>query len=199
MRILRSETSVHRHRVARCCEVDSAPLCRIRPARNRWRRGNSHGRFRRARCRARPHIPIKVYLPPLSKAAPVILFSHGLGGSREGYAYVGQHWAKRGYVVVMLQHPGSDESVWRGQPLGQRMKAMQDAASAENLLLRLKDVPAVLDQLTKWNVEDKHALKGRLDLEHVGMSGHSFVHQTTQGVAGQTESAERQALHRREN
>lgn len=131
-------------------------------------------------------IPIKAYLPSDIKPAPVILFSHGLGGSREGYAYVGQHWAKRGYVVVMLQHPGSDESVWRGQPLGERMQAMQEAASGENLLLRLKDVPAVLDQIAKWNAEDKHALKGRLDLEHVGMSGHSFGAQTTQGVAGQS-------------
>jgi predicted dienelactone hydrolase len=131
-------------------------------------------------------IPIKVYLPPQPKAAPVILFSHGLGGSREGYAYVGQHWAKRGYVVVMLQHPGSDESVWRGRPLGGRMQAMHDAASGENLLLRLKDVPAVLDQLAKWNVDEKHSLNHRLDLEHVGMSGHSFGAQTTQGVAGQS-------------
>lgn len=131
-------------------------------------------------------LPLRIFLPLKPDAAPVILFSHGLGGSREGYAYVGQHWAKRGYVVVMLQHPGSDSAVWRDKPVRERMQAMRDAASAENLLLRLSDVPAVLDQLAKWTADEKHSLHGRLDLEHVGMSGHSFGAQTTQGVAGQS-------------
>jgi len=47
-------------------------------------------------------------------------------------------------------------------------------------------VPAVLDQLAKWNAETGNALVNRLDLQHVGMSGHSFGAQTTQAVAGQS-------------
>ena len=58
-------------------------------------------------------IPIKVYLPESQSPAPVVLFSHGLGGSRENNPYLGNHWSGRGYVVVFIQHPGSDESVWR--------------------------------------------------------------------------------------
>ena len=50
---------------------------------------------------------------------------------------------------------------------------------------RAKDVPAVIDALAKWNGEQGHALSGRLDLEHIGMSGHSFGAQTTQALAGQ--------------
>ena len=34
-------------------------------------------------------IPIRVFLPPTPRPAPVVLFSHGLGGSREGNAYLG--------------------------------------------------------------------------------------------------------------
>lgn len=45
-------------------------------------------------------IPIRVYFPATGKAAPVILFSHGLGGSRDNNPYLGKHWAARGYVVV---------------------------------------------------------------------------------------------------
>lgn len=131
-------------------------------------------------------IPIRVYLPQANKAAHVLLFSHGLGGSREGSSYLGEHWAARGYVVVCLQHPGSDTTVWKDVPPARRMKAMQEAASGRNFLLRVRDVPAVLDQLERWNAESGHALSGRMDLKAVGMSGHSFGAVTTQAVSGQT-------------
>ncbi|MCW1921147.1 hypothetical protein OKA05_01190 [Luteolibacter arcticus] len=130
-------------------------------------------------------LPIRVYLPEGKDAAPVILFSHGLGGSRDNSPYLGNHWAKRGYAVVFVQHPGSDESVWKDAAMLERMGAMKQAASIENYLNRAKDVPAVIDALTRWNGEKDHALSGRLDLEHLGMSGHSFGAQTTQALAGQ--------------
>lgn len=131
-------------------------------------------------------IPVRVYLPQITQAAPVILFSHGLGGSREGNGYLGKHWAARGYMTVFLQHPGSDESVWKNVAPGRRMQAMRNAANARNFLLRVQDVPAVLDQLNQWNKMDGHVLSGRLNLQKVGMSGHSFGAVTTQAVSGQT-------------
>lgn len=131
-------------------------------------------------------IPIRVFLPPQKTPTPVVVFSHGLGGSREGSAYLGNHWAARGYVIVFIQHPGSDTSVWKDKPATQRMAAMQEAAGAQNLLLRVKDIPAALDQLDRWNKTDAHALAGRLDLTRIGMSGHSFGALTTQAVSGQS-------------
>jgi predicted dienelactone hydrolase len=131
-------------------------------------------------------IPIRVYLPAQTTAQPIVLFSHGLGGSREGSAYLGKHWAARGYVAVFLQHPGSDTSVWRDKPIPERMAAMRQAAGLENFMLRVKDVPAVLDQLQRWNRAERHPLAGRLDLGRVGMSGHSFGAVTTQAVGGQS-------------
>ncbi|MEZ5962546.1 MAG: dienelactone hydrolase [Planctomycetota bacterium] len=130
-------------------------------------------------------VPVRVYLPASATPAPVVLFSHGLGGSRDNNPYLGEHWSARGYVVVYLQHAGSDENVWRNRPLGRRMDAMRQAASAENLALRCNDVKATLDQLTTWNDTGDHELHGRLDLEHVGMCGHSFGAVTTQATTGQ--------------
>jgi predicted dienelactone hydrolase len=130
-------------------------------------------------------VPLRVYLPRNEAPAAVVLFSHGLGGSREGSSYLGLHWALRGYVAVFLQHPGSDASVWQDVPARARRAAMEDAASARNLLLRVRDVTAVLDQLERWNAERGHVLTGRLDHRRVGMSGHSFGAVTTQVVAGQ--------------
>lgn len=130
-------------------------------------------------------LPLRVWLPTATAPAPVVLFSHGLGGSCENNQYLGRHWAARGYAVVFLQHPGSDEAVWRQARTGERMAALQQAASAQNLLLRCGDVKAVLDQLALWNAAADHALCARLDLDHVGMCGHSFGAVTTQAVAGQ--------------
>ncbi len=131
-------------------------------------------------------IPLRVYLPGSTKPAPVILFSHGLGGSRTGSAYLGKQWAARGYVVVYVQHPGSDDSVWRNTPPAQIRQAMTKAANAENFTLRTQDITATLDQLTAWNATKDHLLSGRLDMVHVGMSGHSFGAVTTQAVSGQS-------------
>lgn len=130
-------------------------------------------------------IPLRVFLPAGKEPAPVVLFSHGLGGSREGSPFLGKHWAARGYVAVFLQHPGSDEAVWKGQPVLRRMAALREAASTANFSHRVQDVPAVLDELTAWNDKVGHPLHKRLDLKRVGMSGHSFGAQTTQAVSGQ--------------
>jgi predicted dienelactone hydrolase len=130
-------------------------------------------------------IPVRAYLPATNSPAPVILFSHGLGGSREGSSFLGKHWASRGYAVVFLQHPGSDTSVWKDKPARQRMAAMREAANGENFMDRVKDVPAVLDQFERWDKEKGHALASKLDLKKVGMSGHSFGAVTTQAVSGQ--------------
>lgn len=130
-------------------------------------------------------IPLRVYLPNAKEAAPVVLFSHGLGGSCKGNAYLGEHWAGRGYVAVFVQHPGSDESIWQDVPRRQIKWVFDQAANGENFLLRVKDVPAVLDQLEVWNKEMGHPLKGRLDMGRIGMSGHSFGGLTTQAVSGE--------------
>ncbi len=131
-------------------------------------------------------IPIRVYLPTNTAPEPVILFSHGLGGTRAGSVFLGEHWAARGYVAVFLQHPGSDDSVWKNEPAQQRMQAMNQAASLDNFLMRIRDVPAVLNQLEFWNTKKSNGLAGRLDLSKVGMSGHSFGAVTTEAVSGET-------------
>lgn len=139
-------------------------------------------------------IPLRVYLPGEKRGAPVVLFSHGLGGSRAGSVFLGQHWAARGYAAVFLQHHGSDSRVWEDVPSEDRMEALKKAASVQNLILRLRDVPAVLDQLKVWNEDPGNALTHRLDLSKVGMSGHSFGALTTEGVSGEMLPAARQEM-----
>src|SRR3982074_367685 len=72
-------------------------------------------------------IPVRIYLPANEKPEPVVLFSHGLGGSRAGSKFLGEHWAGRGYVAVFIQHPGSDDAVWKEAAPEQRMAALREA------------------------------------------------------------------------
>ena len=119
-------------------------------------------------------IPIRVYLPPDKTPSPVVLFSHGLGGSREGSGYLGRHWAGRGYTVIFLQHPGSDAAVWRDAPMRRRMQSLKSAANVQNFKSRVDDVHMVLDRLEVLNTDSESPLSGRLDMKRVGMSGHSL-------------------------
>jgi len=130
-------------------------------------------------------IPLRIYLPDGKSPAAVILFSHGLGGSRDGSPYLGEHWSARGYVAVFMQHAGSDDAIWKEIPPAQRMAVLKGAANLQNTLLRFRDVAAVIDQLERWNQADDSPLSGRLDMKRIGMSGHSFGAVTTQGVSGQ--------------
>ncbi len=133
-------------------------------------------------------VPVKVYYPtehgrPAPGPLPVVLFSHGLGGTREAAGYLGVHWASHGYVCVHLQHPGSDQSVWRGQ--AEPLKALKEAVRNPRLAMdRTADVRFVLDRLEKLQT-DQGPLQGRLDLKRIGMSGHSFGAHTTLVAVGQ--------------
>ena len=138
------------------------------------------------------NIPLRVYLPTNTAPVPVILFSPGLGGNREGSRFMGEHWAARGYIAVFLQHPGSDDAVWQDTPVKDRMQALNRAASLENFLLRAQDVSVVLNQLGNWNTETNQPLAGRMNLEKIGMSGHSFGAVTTEAISGESFPADGQ-------
>ncbi len=128
-------------------------------------------------------IPVRIYYPKVGSGPfPVIIMSHGLGGSRDGYRYLGERWASRGYVSVHIQHPGSDSEVLKTR---HPMISMElAAANPANALNRPKDVTFALDTLTALNGRAGFPLEGRLDLKHIGVAGHSFgaLHRT--GVGG---------------
>lgn len=131
-------------------------------------------------------IPYKIYAPanPTGRL-PVIIFSHGLGGSREGYSYLGSFWASNGFVSIHIQHEGSDDGVWRDAPAAERMKAMQTSAvKLQNAIDRPRDVSFAIDQLAKLDA-GAGPLRGHLDTNRIGMAGHSFGAYTTMAVAGQ--------------
>jgi len=132
-------------------------------------------------------VPVKIYYPAKSTGPfPIIIFSHGLGGNREGYEYLGKHWAGCGYVSVHLQHPGSDDTVWKNAgPLGAMPAMFKSAANVSNAINRAKDVTFGIDQVLRMNTAANSPLRGRLNTSRIGMAGHSFGGWTTMAVVGE--------------
>lgn len=128
-------------------------------------------------------VPYKLYMPAGPGPFPLIVHSHGLGGSREGSSYILQALAEAGFAVAALQHPGSDTAILAGFRPGDEAgllgKLAPDAAAN-----RFGDVPFALDQLTRMNGPGGD-LAGKFDLSRIGMSGHSFGALTTLVAVGQ--------------
>jgi predicted dienelactone hydrolase len=124
-------------------------------------------------------LPWRLRLPPTPGPWPLALFSHGLGGSRSGGAAWGEAWSAAGIASLHLQHPGSDSEVLRGG-----RAHMRAAATAEQLIARVVDVRFVLDDVAR-RAGGGEAPWSAMQLEAVGLSGHSFGAHTAQAVAGQ--------------
>jgi predicted dienelactone hydrolase len=130
-------------------------------------------------------VPVRIYYPsgpgaPATSA--VIVFSHGLGGSRGGYAYLGKCWASHGYISVHVQHLGSDSAILRGlRPRRSLQKAIADPTNSIN---RPLDIRFVIDRLTVLNADPGFPLHYHFDLARLGVAGHSFGAFTTMAVAG---------------
>jgi len=144
-------------------------------------------------ARANRAVPYKIYYPTNVRGArPIVIFSHGLGGNREGAEYLLRFLAENGYVAVAVQHPGSDTPAVRGEleksggALDREDAAgkLRDSTSPQTAAERFRDIPFAIDQLTQMNANDPK-LRGRLDLARIGMSGHSFGALTTLALSGQ--------------
>lgn len=130
-------------------------------------------------------VPYKIYHPDVTDipAQPVIIWSHGFGGNRDGASFISRYLAGQGYTIVHITHLGTDSSLWEGKD-GHPWDILREAKiTRETTLNRMYDVPFVLDQLPIWAKENPEA-GAIMDLSRIGMSGHSFGAMTTQVMAG---------------
>ena len=122
---------------------------------------------------------VDLYQPQQWRAGktPVIVHSHGLASNPESRRRQSAHLASYGYVVALPQHPGSDTL---------QVENFQAGLSSQIFLTnefidRPQDISYVIDELERRNQSE---FGGRLDLENVGVSGHSFGGYTALAVAG---------------
>lgn len=124
-------------------------------------------------------VPIKIYYPDAAGPFPVIIFSHGGLASKDSYSGLGQYWASYGYVSI---HPSHSDSVADSGFRGSLRQALSDPREWEN---RPEDVSFIIDSLA--HVETfAPELRGKLDLRHIGVGGHSFGAYTASLIGGTT-------------
>ncbi|MFB8790610.1 MAG: hypothetical protein U7123_17600 [Potamolinea sp.] len=127
-------------------------------------------------------LPVRVYYPQESGSFPVIIFSHGTGGSKESFSYLGKFWASCGYVCLHPTHFGSDFSLL--QKIGLQT-LLEITNQPEASLERPQDISFLIDSLSELE-QQIPALAGKINQSFIGVSGHSSGAYTTMLVAGAT-------------
>lgn len=96
-----------------------------------------------------------LYLPPGQGRVPLVIFSHGLGGSRETGAAWLSHWSAHGFACLALQHPGSDRDQLAGVAPLDLPRVMAQAMTGEQMLSRVADVQFVVARLARGASSDR--------------------------------------------
>lgn len=128
----------------------------------------STGAIRDARLR----VPLEPY--------PVVIFSHGFGGMRLQSFDLTTHLASRGFVVISADH--------RGRNLADQLPCIfAPALEGCNLGFGQEDpAPPDIDAAVAWAIEANESgmFAEALDLENLGLAGHSAGGGSTAAVGG---------------
>ncbi|MBW4668999.1 MAG: alpha/beta hydrolase [Cyanomargarita calcarea GSE-NOS-MK-12-04C] len=125
-------------------------------------------------------LPIDLYLPQSSSigASPVIVISHGVGDDRLAFNYLAQHLTSYGFAVAVLEHPGDNAKKFE-----QFFAGLSGSPEPTELINRPLDIKFALDELQGRSQSDPN-LQGKLNLQQVGVIGHSLGGYTALAVAG---------------
>lgn len=116
---------------------------------------------------------------------PVILFSHGLlGPARDFYTSIIEEIVSHGYIIIAIDHAYlswatvyPDGRAVTSAELGEKFERMaakdQYAFQNEAMKVYIDDIRFVLDQLSLINNNPQTIFYNRLDLNHIGIMGHS--------------------------
>ncbi|MGF1459399.1 MAG: alpha/beta hydrolase [Leptolyngbyaceae cyanobacterium] len=119
---------------------------------------------------------VDFYQPERSTAStPLVIISHGLGSNRAQFSTMAQHLASYGFAVAVPTHPGSDTD-YQQEFLA---NLSYEGISPTEFIYRPWDVKTIINVLAA-----EPAYQGQLDLNNVGVIGHSFGGYTALAIAG---------------
>jgi len=114
---------------------------------------------------------------------PLVVFSHGMGGSRDAFAQLSAHLAGHGYVVV---HPTHDDSVRlqrdKGGDVREFMNDPESYRTRVDPVGRVDDVKFLIGAADA--IEEQTGMVGAIDVDRGGGAGHSAGAMTTQLTLG---------------
>ena len=121
-------------------------------------------------------------IDPVDKKFPVLIFSHGHGGLKIQNTTQMEEMASHGYVIFACDHAyDAGVSIFPGERvIFNKTNIPEDYSEEEKwdlrrvqLDYRAADIQFMLDEMARGNFLSE-ALKNSLDLEHIGLFGHSF-------------------------
>lgn len=128
------------------------------------------------------NVPIKVHYPTEKGQFPLIIISHGAGGDWDTHYALANHLATHGYVVFCLEHVGSNtKTLKRSIRIFKNLNDMLH--DGKEVLGRPKDVTFAINQAIAWS-KSEGVLNNKIDLQNIGVLGHSFGAFTSMVVAG---------------
>jgi len=142
-----------------------------------------------------PGVPrsVQLYLPEVlprrrgrpPQGFPLVVISHGLGGTSASYTYLAEYLAEAGIAVAALEHTGSNDQQLSALLTGLSSTVVQDA----EFLRRPREVSLTLNALANLNTSPS-PIRGQLNLSRVGVIGQSFGGYTALALAGATFDSE---------
>ena len=127
-------------------------------------------------------LPLKIYYPQAPGLFPVIIFSHGAGGSKTAFTYLSTFLASCGYICIHPTHYGNNVNVLRESG---RQEVKKYVYNPQVWQVRPLDIAFIIDAFAQLQ-QQIPALKGKMDSSRLGISGHSFGAYVTMLLAGAT-------------
>lgn len=130
-------------------------------------------------------LPLTLHVPDAPGPHPLIVFSHGAGGSGANYNGITTRWASRGYLVIAPTHADSTSLLPPNERRGVRAgELVRDVLTdPDGWANRARDVTFILDSLDELE-RLVPRLAGKIDRDRIGVAGHSYGAHTAQVIAG---------------
>ncbi len=155
-------------------------------------------------------VDVAIQYPTRGGPFPLIIFSHGYGGSNRGYEPLVAYWTTHGYVVIRPSHAdaGAIREVARDMAAERRndrrdrrreaqpaqpqqppqfrpnpAEAIWDKEREPQWRDRVRDIALVIDSIPELEQRFPE-LKGKIDAKKIGVGGHSYGAFTAMLIAG---------------
>jgi predicted dienelactone hydrolase len=106
---------------------------------------------------------------------PLLIYSHGSGGLNFISAFITEHLASQGFVVIAANHTGNTA-------IDNFVNAM--VSQDQNDMNRPADITAAIDGMLARNADSADPLHNKIDPDRIGLFGHSYGGYTALATVG---------------
>lgn len=125
---------------------------------------------------------MRITYPAEEGTFPVIIFSHGAGGSKDGYRYLINYWVKNGFVCIQPSHADAITNTTNKEQLFQNLMTVLRVLPTDysGWANRVADIKLILSSLSSIQT----SIPAVMDTTHVGLAGHSYGAFTSMLIGG---------------